>query len=209
MIATVPEISTAPDPSLSEWDNNVLSLIVDEALIRFSFDGLKRRLGMHPETLSRVLYRFEDQGMIEKTPNGYKVTRKGRQMLGTQQLKTGEPGVLVLQTLLPPDVPVKDVVSDLAGKWFGTLRWLGYARLAGSITLKWVTEDGGIQVDASFSEGALNVEAKMLSEKNLNIALRASYQLIEHITKIYSRPDRIQHVGYFYYSSLSPRVLWM
>jgi DNA-binding transcriptional ArsR family regulator len=197
------------DSSLSETDTNVLNFIGDEGLTRFTFDGLKRRLGVHPETLSRTLSRLEDQGVIEKQTDGYRVTSKARKLPNSQTLGTKESSVPLLQTLLPPEVPVKQIVSDLAGKWFGDLRWLGYAKNSEGITLKWITEDGGIQVDATLSDGALNIDAKMLSENNINTALMASYQLIGYISRIYSKFGRIQHVAYFAFFGSDPTLMWM
>ena len=46
---------------LSERDTDVLSLIDEEDLTMFTFDGLKRRLGLHPETLSRILSLLEQE----------------------------------------------------------------------------------------------------------------------------------------------------
>lgn len=198
-----------PNDSFNEWDTSVLNLISDEELSRFTFDGLKRRLGIHPESLSRALSRLEDQGIIEKHADGYKVTSKARKLLSSQPLSSKEPGVQLLQTLLPPNVPIKQVVTDLAGKWFGTLRWLGYGESSEAIILKWITEDGGIQVDATFSESALTIIAKMLSEKNLNTALMASYQLMGYISRMYERFARIQHVNYFTFFGSDPTIMWM
>jgi hypothetical protein len=100
-------------------------------------------------------------------------------------------------------------VTDLAGRWFGTLRWLGYAKSGEAIILKWITEDGGIQVDAAFSDSALSIEAKMLSDKNLDTALMASYQLMGYISRIYERFERIQHVNYFTFFGSEPTMMWM
>ena len=50
--------------SLSERDADVLSLIDEEDLTVFTFDGLKRRLGLHPETLSRILSKMTKQKLI-------------------------------------------------------------------------------------------------------------------------------------------------
>jgi DNA-binding Lrp family transcriptional regulator len=193
---------------MSEWDVIVLNLINSEGLARFTFDGLKRRLGVHPETLSRALSRLEDQGIIERQSDGYKITAEARRALNSQPMSNRESSIPLLQTLLPLDISVKDVITDLKGKWFGTLRWLGYAEGGEAITLKWITEDGGIQVDAAFSEGSLNIEAKMLSEKNLSEALMASYQLISYISRIYERSGRIQHVDYTFFGS-DPTIMWM
>jgi hypothetical protein len=102
----------------------------------------------------------------------------------------------LVQTFLPPNVPVKSIISNLKGKWFGILRWLGYCESDEGTTLKWVTDDGGIQVDAHFSHNELTIEAKMLREGELSVALKASYQLMGYISKLCFIPQRITGVTY-------------
>jgi hypothetical protein len=92
---------------------------------------------------------------------------------------------------------IEELMADLSGRWFGSLRWLGYAKNGDSATLKWITEDGGIQVDATFSDGSLRIDAKLLSEQDLNLAIRASYQLMAYVSRIYSRVGKSQSVAYF------------
>jgi DNA-binding transcriptional ArsR family regulator len=191
------DVQDIPHSSCNARDSNVLEVIEEEGLAKFTFDGLKRRLGVHPETLSRTLDRLEEQGIIEKGLSGYKVTSKVRESRGLHSAGSRGSCAPLLQTLLPPDLPMRQVVSEVGGKWFGVLRWLGYSEEEGKITLKWITEDGGVQVDANFSEGLLTIEAKMLREKDMSAAMRASYQLIGHIAKLYSRPVKIRPVAYF------------
>ena len=185
-----------PDSSFGERDANVLQVIGQEELTGFTFDGLKRRLGLHPETLSRILYRLEDRGIVKKELRGYKVTSKIKSVLTFHPLSSTKPSVTILQTMLSPDVPVRQVVLDLRGKWFGMLRWLGYSENSNSVTLKWITEDGGVQIDANFLDNQLSIEARLLHEKDLNVALKASYQLISCITKFYSGHIRTSHIAY-------------
>jgi hypothetical protein len=186
-----------PDSSFSERDLNVLNLIGEEGLTSFTFDGLKRRLGVHPETLSRILCRLEDQGLVEKQAEGYRITAKVKKFVQSCLTNANEPRMLIMQTLLSPDVPVQHLVSNLSGRWFGVLRWLGYSENKKGITLKWITEDGSVQVNAIFSNNQLSIEAKLLHEKNLSAALKASYQLMGYIAKFYSGRSRISHVAYF------------
>jgi predicted transcriptional regulator len=185
-----------PESSLSERDADVLNLISQEALTRFTFDGLKRRLGLHSETLSRILGRLEQEGIVEKGPEGYKVTSKIDEFQPMHSIVSDDSQML-LQTLVPTNVSVEQLILNLKGKWFGLLRWLGCAEGEDGITLKWTTEDGGIQVNVNILEPALTIEAKFLRDKDLNMALKASYQLMVYIGKLCSSSQLIRRVAYF------------
>jgi DNA-binding transcriptional regulator YhcF (GntR family) len=170
--------------SFNERDTDVLSLIEKEDLSIFTFDGLKRRTGLHPETLSRILARLEDEGIVKKSPEGYKVTPKITK-LKLNQTREEEQTSTLLQTFLPSDMMTQQLIADLKGRWFGLLRWLGMSENSHGVTLKWVTDDGGIQIAADIQGTALNIEAKFLTNNNLNLALKASYQLMTNISKLY------------------------
>ena len=185
------------DYALGERDTDVLSVINNEDLTVFTFDGLKRRLGLHPETLSRILARLEQEGLLKKEANGYKVSPKITK-LKLHETRNEENHVPLLQTYLPSNMQVQHLISNLNGKWFGLLRWFGLSENNRGVTMKWVTEDGGIQINAIIADNTLTIEAKFLRENNLNLALNASYQLMSHIGKLCSG-SRIAatHVGYF------------
>lgn len=193
--------SQPTDYSLSERDADVLALIETEDLATFTFDGLKRRTGLHSETLSRILTRLEEEGIIKKGPEGYKVTPKITE-LKLQQPHTEVPTTPLIQTFLPSDMMTQQLIVQLKGKWFGMLRWLGISENSQGVTLKWITEDGGIQIAANIQGTALNIEAKFLTNNNLNLALKASYQLMSLIGKMCissqaTRATMSRNVGYF------------
>src|SRR4030066_1012882 len=94
-----------PDYGLSERDADVLSVINNEDLTVFTFDGLKRRLWLHPETLSRILARLEQEGLLKKEPNGYKVSPRITK-LNLHEARNQEEHVTLLQTYLPPNMQV-------------------------------------------------------------------------------------------------------
>ncbi|MGD6932887.1 MAG: helix-turn-helix transcriptional regulator [Candidatus Bathyarchaeia archaeon] len=170
--------------SFNERDTDVLSLIEKEDLTMFTFDGLKRRCGIHPETLSRILTRLEDEGIIKKSPQGYNVTPKITKLKLNPDPQEENTSTL-LQTYLPSDLMTQQVIDDLKGRWFGLLRWLGMSETCRGVTLKWVTDDGGIQIAADIQGAQLNIEAKFLTNNNLNLALKAAYQLMNNISKLY------------------------
>jgi hypothetical protein len=175
--------SLPADYSLSGRDADVLALIENEGLAIFTFDGLKRRTGLHSETLSRILSRLEQEGIIKKEAEGYRVTPKITE-LKLHQPRTEKPSTPLIQTFLPSDLMTQQLILSLKGKWFGVLRWLGISENNQGVTLKWITEDGGIQIAANIQGNALNIEAKFLTNNNLNLALKASYQLMANIGKL-------------------------
>jgi DNA-binding transcriptional ArsR family regulator len=185
-------------PVLSERDADVLSLIDEEALTVFTFDGLKRRLGLHPETLSRILSRLEQEGLIKKERDGYVVTPKITKLKLHETNHREEQHVPLLQTYLPSTLQVQQLINNVKGKWFGLLRWFGMAEDNHGVTLKWITEDGGIQINAIIHDNTLSIEGKFIRDNNLNRALSASYQLMSYIGTVLSSKYHIAgHVGFF------------
>lgn len=188
-----------PDWSLSDRDVDVIEFLSEEEFQFFTFEGLKRRLGIHPETLSRILNRLEAEGIVKKSSQGYAVTKEIARKLHHHAGGDGPSKAVLLQTFLPSDLTVELLVSNLRGRWFGLLRWLGLAHNTEGVTLKWVTEDGDVQVDARITLNTLAIEAKFLRGFNQDLALKAAYQLMTHISKlsIQSRQPMARHVGYF------------
>lgn len=187
---------------LCDRDADVVAAIGEEDFAFFTFDGLKRRLGLHSETLSRVLGRLEEEGLVRKGPEGYVVTSKVASLLKVRAVGREECSrVSLVQTFLPSDVSVQLLVSELRGRWFGLLRWLGLSENVDGVTLKWVTEEGEVQIEAKIAENTLTIVAKFLRGNDLNLALKAAYQLMAHIGKQCSHPQahvpRVKPVTYF------------
>src|SRR5712692_4948956 len=164
----VPAGAELEDSDLSPRDTGILRAIQEEGLTVFSFDGLKRLLGVHQEMLSRVLDRLEDEGLLEKVADGYRLTVKGSQPIA-RPLSSTQPRIPIVQSLLPHDVDVQRIIAGLKGRWFGSLRWLGYSQTDEGLVLKWITEDS-IQIEAKFSENYLSIDAKVGEEKDVSQA---------------------------------------
>ena len=171
---------------MSERDMGVLRVLEEEDLANFSFEGLKRRIGSHPETLSRVLTRLEEQNIVERAEDGYRVTSAGREHLQVHPIDASAERMTLLKTMLPPNGNPQTVFANLRGRWFGNLRWLGNTQGGSEVVMKWVTEDGRVQLDARFTPGELTIEARLLHGRELAGAVRSAHQLLAHISRAYS-----------------------
>src|SRR2546428_3595083 len=183
-----PELVESGEIELTPRDSNILQAIQEEGLTVFAFDGLKRLLGVHQEMLSRVLDRLEDEGLLEKVSEGYRLTTRGSQPIA-RPLNSIQPRIPIVQSLLPHDVDVQRIIAGLKGRWFGSLRWLGYSQTDEGLVLKWITEDS-IQIDAKFTDNYLSIDAKVGEEKDVSQAVKASHQLMSHISQLYGGPKR-------------------
>lgn len=179
-----------PDESnLTARDTGVIQTIMEEGLTVFTFDGLKRLLGLHQEKLSRIIDRLEEEGLLEKVPEGYRVTVRGSE-LAPRPLGSAMPTVPIVQSLLPRDVDLQGVISGLKGRWFGKLRWLGYTQNDEGVVLKWIADEEGFQIDAKFTENYLSIDAKIGETREASEAVKAAHQLLGHISRSYSVPRR-------------------
>jgi DNA-binding PadR family transcriptional regulator len=183
------DLDHSEDIDLTPRDSNILHAIQDEGLTVFAFDGLKRLLGVHQEMLSRVLDRLEDEGLLEKVSEGYRLTERGSHQVA-RPLSSTQPRIPIVQSLLPHDIDVQRIIAGLKGRWFGSLRWLGYSQNEDGLVLKWITEEDSIQIDAKFTENYLSIDAKVGEERDISQAVKASHQLMGHISQLYSGPRR-------------------
>ncbi|MDG7015762.1 MAG: hypothetical protein JRM82_00120 [Nitrososphaerota archaeon] len=172
---------------VSGRDLDILKVIEEEGLESFSFEGLKRRVGAHPETLSRALDRLEEKSIVERATDGYRLTPKGREHLMVRPAELAGERMTLLKTMLPPHLVPEQLSKVLKGKWFGNLRWLGFSQGDGELVMKWVTDDGRVQLDAKFTRSELTIEGRLLQGNNLATAVTAAHQLLAHISKSYAR----------------------
>jgi hypothetical protein len=189
-------------PGLSERDSKVVSAIEAEGLEVFAFDGLRRITGAHPETLSRILARLEEDGIVVRSPDGYATTAKTKGLVQPGQASPIGSVVPILHTYLPNGASLEAVVRALKGRWFGRMRWLGASEDASGAVLKWVADDGSTLIEARFSPWELEIGAKTKRDSDLPGAILAAHQLVGRISTLYpaergpGRP-RLFRAGYF------------
>jgi hypothetical protein len=140
---------------LGEVDGRVLQMMASSADTSFSFQGIKRSLQVHQEKLSRSLNRLSSQGLVGKFESGYAITKKGLKLIGASE--SAPTKTIVGSSYLPGGLDAASVATMLKGKWFSGMRWLGSSPIGEHIDLKWVTDDGEIQVQVGFDNGKFEV----------------------------------------------------
>jgi len=144
---------------------------------RIAFSGLRRVLRAHPESLSRSLRRLEREGLVERSGGGY------RALSGFPKEERRAPAELrpIAQVDLPPGAPPDSVLGRLAGRWFGSLRWVGVVEGPSGRLLTWARRDGVGYVLLGIERGILRVFVREDgSVDDPNEAEDSAYELLVH-----------------------------
>ncbi len=187
-------VPTTADPSareaiddLREHDREVLEFLSQDPSSQVAFQGLRRRLGIHPEKLSRALHRLARDDLVERTELGYRVTSRALDILSPAGMRDDDPGITILQTYLPLDVDLRRLVQSLHGTWIGPLRWYGFSETPDGLRLAWTSEDDSIRLDTLLRPSQLAVRARVAAPEQIDDAARLAHQLFQHIAREASR----------------------
>jgi hypothetical protein len=172
---------------LREHDREVLEFLSKDPAAQVAFQGIRRRLGIHPEQLSRALHRLAEDDLVQKTEVGYRVTPKARSIFSPKEWSSDHPGATILQTYLPADVDMRTFVASLRGSWIGPLRWYGVVDSSDELRLSWALEDESIQLDVRVHAGQLTITANVASHDRFDEAARLGHLLFRQIAGEVSR----------------------
>lgn len=172
---------------LREHDREVLEFLLRDPTAQVAFQGIRRRLGIHPEQLSRALHRLAEDDLVVKTEVGYRVAPRALRVLSPREWTHEAVGVTVLQTYLPADLDLRGLVASLRGTWVGPLRWYGLSEAEDGLRLSWSLEDESIQLDTLVRAGELRVVAHVASPDRLDEAARLGHLLFRQISGEVSR----------------------
>ncbi len=144
-----------------------------------AFNGLRRVLAAHPESLARALRRLEREGLVIRVHGGYRALpppepRTDREGAGTT-LRT------VAEVELPAGFSPTALVERLSARWFGSLRWVGVIDRPDELLLAWAPRAGGGLVLLGARAGRLRVQ---VPERAMDLdpgeAEEAAYELLFH-----------------------------
>lgn len=144
---------------------------------RLAFSGLRRVLGAHPESLSRSLRRLTREGLVEKVDGGYRALgpRPRVDARSDRDLRS------IGRIDLPPTERDGPLLGRLAGRWFGSLRWVGLLERPAGELLAWARREGGGLVLLGVRDGALSVSVPSWQpDDDPSEAEEAAYELLFH-----------------------------
>lgn len=170
------------ETELDDRELEVLKFLSNEQNAYYSFQGLRRKLGLHQETLARTLRRLEDAHAIERSADGY--TLRSNSASYSFNVRTNQPlPKPIIDAYLPSEVDVTVLFQKLRGRWFSNFRWLGYSRDGEQLAMTWISEDGQIQLQARIMGGKITIAADSLASTQESGHI-AAYQLFDHVSKI-------------------------
>jgi biotin operon repressor len=178
-----PNFEAIDESDLDEREREVLKFLSSEQNAYYSFQGLRRKLGYHQETLARTLKRLEEARAIERSPQGYKVMNNGTSYTFSVHINQPQPKPII-DAYLPSQVDVTVLFQKLKGRWFSNFRWLGYSRDGDQLAMSWISEDGQIELQAKIGGGKIIIAADSLNHIEQPGQIAAAYQLFDHVSKI-------------------------
>ncbi|MHA2174149.1 MAG: hypothetical protein ACXACP_09335 [Candidatus Hodarchaeales archaeon] len=176
---------------LSSLEESVLEkLSTRERNYAFRFNGLRRVLSdVHQQKLSRALERLQEDRLIKQFPDGgYGLGgenyEKIRQYFGHQDLLDSyeairnSPNNRITSITSESEIPVRELVSKLTGKYFGYYRFIGHYFNNNKGKLEWVhVEDNSKILISSISKTKIEIESYNVS----NGTIERFVQLIQRI----------------------------
>lgn len=171
----VPSEAAPPGPEVP-LDGRVLTALQGLGG-RLAFSGLRRMLGAHPESLARSLRRLEREGLVERVTGGYRALRGAPavDVLSDRGLR------VIAKIELPPGSSPAILSAQLAGRWFGTLRWVGLLERPEGELLAWARRDAERLVLLSVRGRELSVLVRSdAAPDDPSEAEEAAYELLFH-----------------------------
>lgn len=179
-------LPTAAVADLRDRERTVLDELARAHGGRVAFQALRRRLGLHPQALTRTLRSLESGGWIQRDDLGYRTTAAN---LNTSDLPATAERVPVFAALLPPHLAPAQVVAKLRQRWFQGLRWFGVAETPSESVLTWTTDADGRPIRLRVSRNMIGVE---LDGREANDDLAHVAPLMQALAVLYGRTPASQ-----------------
>jgi hypothetical protein len=146
---------------VSEWADRAEEGPLDDRVVEFlqerpgrvAFNGLRRALDAHPESLVRSLRRLERHGVVRHETDGYGLVDRPNGVAVPSTPRTRP----FAEVTLAPGYSRTELFGRLAGRWFGPLRWVGIFEPPDGPWLVWSVEGTRSQVRLGIRRGRLTL----------------------------------------------------
>ncbi|MGI0087748.1 MAG: ArsR family transcriptional regulator [Nitrosotalea sp.] len=165
---------TNGNDELGPNDSKVLDVLSENNSI-YTFSGIMRKIGMHQETLSRSLQRLSEQDLVQKSPNGYKLSKKAVFKKQTRSERNFTP---ILRAYLPSDVDIAKLIDVMVGRWFKNLRWTGMVENKDEYLLQWIEELGLFEINLRIIPNSIIIETNAKKEKVIE-SLISAFRIVQ------------------------------
>jgi hypothetical protein len=177
---------------LSRLEESVLEeLSIREKNYSLRFNGLRRLLkDVHQQKLTRALERLQEDSLITQFPDGgYGLGNesydKVRQYFGKDgiiyryQENNSDPEKVVAALISNKEIPVEDIVQQLAGKYFGNYRFVGHYLTNNKGRLEWIhMEDHSKILISSISATEIKIESFNVSKSTIERLIQMIRQML-------------------------------
>jgi DNA-binding MarR family transcriptional regulator len=128
--------------------------------------------------LSRTLDRLEEQDLVERTEDGYRISfdRRASRFGHTESASIETRAVTAY---LPHEVDPGLILRSLKGRWFGEFRWLGYSSTSSAAIMSWISDDGRVELRAKLLTNMLTIDALCSSTIDKERAIRSAFELFD------------------------------
>lgn len=191
MTRTTEEAAASTDSSL-RLDERVRELL-SEFPGSVAFQGLRRTLGVHPESLTRALRRLERDGTVERTQEGYRLVEHDKLDARGSWSRPGAPrwegSPPRVELRLSQAEEASRLLGALSGRWFGEFRWVGSYEEGRRTTLLWVSRQGKELLGLVLEGDLLRIHQRGQPGREIERPL-ASYELLQHVLAALRGPER-------------------
>jgi len=162
-----------PEAPAARLDDRIVGLLERDGG-QLAFNGLRRALSAHPESLSRALRRLERFGVVVRDGGGYALARS----MGPAAGPGARPELRIVGGVdLPFGFDRGSLYGQLAGRWFGRMRWVGSYDGVDRPSLVWSLEGSRTHIVLVVHDRRLDVGLEGAASSD-PVAERAAIELL-------------------------------
>jgi hypothetical protein len=196
----------------------VLLLLASEAFSKnsqaeLSFQGIKAKLNLHQQKLTKALERLTQKNLIDKTLNGYRLSKDAMKIVNSFLTSVGsnpnpDPkesiGFEVKIPLSSKNNELFKLVYLLKGRWFANWRWIGMFQDQASLKMEWQSISGELEACLCINENRLCIA---LFDKNSSPPTVKLDLLKFEFDKFLEKVQKIMNIDLTTYQSLSTTMI--